>query len=241
PTLAKKMRLGALIFFSLVLYLALGGDSTAGNGRVLEEIISRGTFEVFLPKRNDNRCPATGFYTYDAFIEAAKAFPEFGNTGNEAMRKKEIAAFFGQTSHETNGGWPGADGGQFSWGYCFIKEVNPSPSVGQYYGRGPIQLTWDYNYRQCGDDIGVDLLGNPNLLSTNPVLSFKSAIWFWMKTQPPKPSCHDVITDIWRPSEADKAAGRLPGYGMTTHIINGGIECGRGPNQSVENRIGYFK
>lgn len=56
-----------------------------------------------LKHRNDGGCKAKGFYTYDAFIKAAKAFPNFGTTGNDATRKKEIAAFFGQTSHETTG------------------------------------------------------------------------------------------------------------------------------------------
>jgi chitinase len=56
-----------------------------------------------LKHRNDGGCPAKGFYTYDAFISAAKAFPGFGTTGDVATRKREIAAFFGQTSHETTG------------------------------------------------------------------------------------------------------------------------------------------
>lgn len=30
-----------------------------------------------------------------------------------------------------------------------------------YYGRGYVQLTWDYNYKKMGDLLGVDLLGNP--------------------------------------------------------------------------------
>lgn len=32
-----------------------------------------------------------------------------------------------------------------------------------FYGRGHIQLTWDYNYRTYGGFLGVDLLGNPDL------------------------------------------------------------------------------
>jgi putative chitinase len=32
-----------------------------------------------------------------------------------------------------------------------------------YYGRGLVQLTWDYNYKAMGIIIGVDLLGNPDL------------------------------------------------------------------------------
>ena len=40
-----------------------------------------------------------------------------------------------------------------------------------YYGRGLVQLTWDYNYRKMGPKIGVDLLNNPDL-----ALEVKNAI-----------------------------------------------------------------
>jgi len=82
------------------------------------------------------------------------------------------------------------------------------------------------NYQQAGDAIGQDLVSNPDLVSSDPVVSFKTAIWFWMTPQSPKPSCHDVILGNWAPSDADAAAGRVPGYGAITNIINGGIECG---------------
>lgn len=74
-----------------------------GSGSGIESVISSNTFNQMLKHRNDGGCKAKGFYTYDAFIKAAKAFPNFGTTGNDATRKKEIAAFFGQTSHETTG------------------------------------------------------------------------------------------------------------------------------------------
>ncbi|ESR35715.1 Basic endochitinase B [Citrus sinensis] len=226
-------------------------DGTAGDGGELGKIISRKMFEDLLEYRNDKRCPARCFYTYDAFIEAAKAFPAFGNSGNETMRKREIAAFFAQTGHETTGGWPDAPGGEYAWGYCFNREVGAAssdycdpnyPCRGKYYGRGPIQLSWNYNYLRCGEGLGLgeELLNNPDLLATDPVLSFKSAIWFWMTAQPPKPSCHEVIIDEWKPSANDVNAGRLPGYGLTTNIINGGIECGYVGNDAVRNRIGFF-
>ena len=32
-----------------------------------------------------------------------------------------------------------------------------------YYGRGYVQLTWDFNYRQFGDLLGIPLLKNPDL------------------------------------------------------------------------------
>lgn len=33
-----------------------------------------------------------------------------------------------------------------------------------YYGRGYVQLTWDYNYRKAGTKLGVDFIKNPGLL-----------------------------------------------------------------------------
>uniref|UniRef100_A0A2P2LEU5 Uncharacterized protein MANES_11G106100 n=1 Tax=Rhizophora mucronata TaxID=61149 RepID=A0A2P2LEU5_RHIMU len=230
-----------------------GGGGGGEEGGDLGSIISRSMFEQMLKHRNDVACPAKGFYTYDAFISAAKAFPGFGTTGDVPTRKREIAAFFGQTSHETTGGWATAPDGPYAWGYCFLREQNPgssycSPSSTypcasgkQYYGRGPIQLSWNYNYGQCGSALGMDLLNDPDLVATDPVISFKTAIWFWMTEQSPKPSCHDVIIGSWSPSAADSAAGRKPGYGMVTNIINGGLECGQGWNAQVENRIGFYK
>ena len=32
-----------------------------------------------------------------------------------------------------------------------------------YYGRGYVQITWDYNYKKFGKLLGVDLLGSPEL------------------------------------------------------------------------------
>lgn len=32
-----------------------------------------------------------------------------------------------------------------------------------YYGRGFVQLTWDYNYKKAGQKLKIDLLNNPSL------------------------------------------------------------------------------
>ncbi|GKV45158.1 hypothetical protein SLEP1_g52268 [Rubroshorea leprosula] len=37
----------------------------------------------------------------------------------------------------------------------------------------------------------------------------------------------------------DISAGRVPAYGVFTNIINGGVECGHGQDDEVDNRIGY--
>ncbi|WOL05298.1 Glycoside hydrolase, family 19, catalytic [Canna indica] len=226
--------------------------SPGGGG--VDSIITSSLFEQMLLHRNDPTCEGHGFYTYDAFVAVANSFSGFGTTGDNDTRKREIAAFLAQTSHETTGGWPEAPDGPYAWGYCYVTERNktqdyckpssqwPCAPGKKYYGRGPIQISYNYNYGQAGEAIGQDLLNNPDLVAADAVVSFKTALWFWMTPQPPKPSCHDVITDQWTPSPADQAAGRLPGYGVITNIINGGVECGRGgPVREVEDRIGFYK
>ena len=110
----------------------------------------------------------------------------------------------------------------------------------RYYGRGPIQLSHNYNYGPAGRGIGADLLGNPGLVATDSIVAFKTAMWFWMTAQGNKPSSHDVALGRWTPTAADTAAGRVPGYGVITNIINGGLECGIGPDTRVADRIGFY-
>ncbi|XP_021743665.1 basic endochitinase-like [Chenopodium quinoa] len=214
-------------------------------------IITPALFDQMLKHRNENSCPGRGFYTYNAFIAAARSFNGFGTTGDVTTRKRELAAFFAQTSHETTGGWATAPDGPYSWGYCFLREQgnppaycdpgSPCPAGKMYYGRGPIQLTHNYNYDLAGKAIKADLINNPDLVATDATISFKTAVWFWMTAQGNKPSCHNVIVGGWNPSAADQAAGRVPGYGVITNIINGGKECGKGQNDKVADRIGFYK
>ena len=48
----------------------------------------------------------------------------------------------------------------------------------KYRGRGLKQLTGKYNYEKCGKDLGVDFVGNPDLL-LEPIYAARSAGWFW--------------------------------------------------------------
>ncbi|KAF7130446.1 hypothetical protein RHSIM_Rhsim10G0202200 [Rhododendron simsii] len=147
------MRILALISLSL---LSILGPSAQQD---ISSLISKAVFENMLKHRNDAACQGKGFYTYEAFIAAAKAFGGFGTTGDDATKKREIAAFLAQTSHETTGGWPTAPDGPYAWGYCFVTEqTNPLPdycdgneqqkqqypcAAGQkYFGRGPIYPTF---------------------------------------------------------------------------------------------------
>lgn len=148
------------LFLSFILLLGIGLPSTEGHRRRREispvaSIVSEELFKNLFLHKDDSVCPANGFYTYQAFIEATKRFSKFGTTGCLATQKREIAAFLAQISHETTGGWATAPDGPFAWGLCFKEEVNPQSnycdaSVVQwpcspgksYKGRGPIQLSW---------------------------------------------------------------------------------------------------
>jgi chitinase len=60
-------------------------------------VVTKDAFDHMLPQRG---CPARGFYTYEAFVAAAGAFPTFAAAGNADARKKEVAAFL---THSTAG------------------------------------------------------------------------------------------------------------------------------------------
>lgn len=50
---------------------------------------------------------------------------------------------------------------------------------GKYYGRGFIQLTGKFNYNVYKNKSGVDIIGNPDLLNSNPQESVKIAVLFF--------------------------------------------------------------
>jgi hypothetical protein len=199
------------------------------------------------------------FYSFKAFVTASRVFPEF-LTGNPVTQKKELAAFLANIAQETSGGWAEAPGGYFKWGLCFLEEKQDSviniyadftkknylPVAGKaYFGRGPKQLSWNYNYGQFSEawfGSKDSLLQHPEKLSKDPVLSFASAIWFWMTPQYPKPSCHDIMTGKWQPTENDLQKGRVPGFGATVNVINGGVECGTGKDmEKTTYRYRYYQ
>jgi putative chitinase len=50
----------------------------------------------------------------------------------------------------------------------------------KYRGRGVIQLTGKENYTNCGNALGIDLIGSPELILTKKYAAL-SAGWFWNK------------------------------------------------------------
>jgi len=200
------------------------------------------------------------FYSFNTFILAARLFPSFLSDGDDSTQKRELAAFLANIAQETSGGWENAPGGYFKWGLYFLEERQdgfkyayndtskknyPGIEGKYYYGRGPKQLTWNYNYGQFSEawyGSKDTLLEHPEFLSIDPLLSFASALWFWMTPQFPKPSCHDIMTGKWIPTPDDIQKGRLPGFGATVNVINGGVECGSGADiLKTKYRYQYYQ
>ncbi|CAL0320899.1 unnamed protein product [Lupinus luteus] len=232
----------------------LGAEAYFSPITPISYIITQKLFESIFLHKDDTACPAKNFYTYESFIQASKCFPRFGSVGSLSTRKREIAAFLAQISHETTGGWATAPDGPYAWGLCFKEEVSPQSDYCDstnkewpcypgktYKGRGPIQLSWNYNYGPAGKALGFDGLRNPDIVSNNSLIAFKTALWFWMTEQKPKPSCHNVMIGNYVPTEADIAANRTAGFGLVTNIVNGGLECGIPHDSSVNDRIGHFQ
>jgi len=226
-------------------------DQGGGTGSGLAELLDAETWEEMFPNAN-------ALYTHAALVAAAEYYPAFASTGTLAQRRRELAAFLANIAHETTGGWPTAPGGAQAWGLYFIEEVGceggactgycdagnvtyPCAPGRTYHGRGPIQLSWNYNYGQVGAVLGLDLLNTPSLVTSDGVVAFRTALWFWMTAQSPKPSAHAVMTGGWTPSAGDVAAGRTVGFGMTINIINGGLECQQPTNTKVQDRVAFFQ
>lgn len=121
---------------------------------------------------------------------------------------------------------------------------NPNGKFLKYYGRGAKQLSYNYNYGPFSDFIFNDirpLLDDPDKVAKT-WLNLASAIFFFIYPAPPKPSMLHVVDGTWQPNEKDRELGIRPGFGATTNIINGGIECGHGHEKPQSlNRISYFE
>ncbi len=232
-------------------------DTTTGvDDCQVSDVLSQADWDEMFLHKDDPACSGS-IYTYQGLVDAAADYPLFACEGALEVRTREVAAFLAQISHEPTGGWPQAPDGPYAWGLCFIEEVgcennacpqycdannqqHPCAPGKTYHGRGAMQLSWNYNYGQAGDALGVDLLANPEQVASDSELAIQTALWFWMTEQQPKPSAHDVMVGSWAPTDQDEQLGRVPGFGMTTNIINGGLECGMPTTPAVEDRVGFF-
>ncbi|GFY92822.1 homolog of carrot EP3-3 chitinase [Actinidia rufa] len=194
--------------------------SPSSNDVAVSDIVSQTFFDGIIGQA-DASCAGKGFYSRSVFLQATDSYSSFGRDGSIDDSKREISAFFAHVTHET---------GHF----CYIEEIDgpsknyckedntqyPCVAGKGYYGRGPIQLSWNFNYGPAGNSIGFDGLNNPETVATDPVVSFKTALWFWMN------NVHSVIGQ---------------GFGETIRAINGDRECNGANPDTVNSRVEYYK
>src|SRR4029079_14354426 len=128
-------------------------------------VVSEAQFNQMFPSRNS-------FYTYSGLGPALSASPAFAATGSDAARKQEAAAFLANVNHETGGLVYIVEQNTANYPhYCDASQPYGCPA-GQaaYYGRGPIQLSWNFNYKAAGDALGINLLGNPYLVERDSAI-----------------------------------------------------------------------
>ncbi|TQV81058.1 glycoside hydrolase family 19 protein [Aliikangiella coralliicola] len=131
-------------------------------------------------------------------------------------------------------------------GKTWVCGKNADGSYKKYFGRGAKQLSYNYNYGPFSQAMFGDttvLLNDPDRVART-WLNLASAVFFFVYPQPPKPSMLHVIDGTWTPNAHDLSLGITAGFGATTNIINGGIECGTANGQEKaqsKNRIAYYK
>ena len=167
-----------------------------------------------------------GFYSYAGLVNAAATFGAFATTGDSTAQKREVAAFLANVGHET---------GDLVYieeiakaDYCSSSGSCPCAPGKQYYGRGPLQISWNYNYCSAGNALGVDLRANPELVAQDSTISWRTGLWFWMTSAGAgaRPA-HDSIVNGY-------------GFGETIRTINGSLECNGGNSGAVQSRVSRY-
>lgn len=205
-----------------VLVLALSACVTASESNAAKPssnhayMISEAQFDQLFPQR-------IPFYTYAGLLAAIKAYPEFANFGSTADNQREVAAFLANIMHESHElrAITEVDTSTHDH-YCNDQQGIPCAKGKQYFGRGPIQLSWNFNYALAGKALGLDLLNDPDMVSRDATVAWKTALWYWMEIKGSGPLPSHV------------AIKQKLGFGETVRSINGALECSK-----PSSNIGY--
>lgn len=201
-----------------------GGGTDPGTGNPSGFVVSEAQFNQMFPNRNP-------FYTYNGLVAALSAYPAFAQTGDDTTKRREAAAFLANVSHETGGLVYIVEQNTANYPhYCDATQPYGCPA-GQaaYYGRGPIQLSWNFNYKAAGDALGINLLANPYLVEQDPAVAMKTALWYWNTQNGP-----GTMT-------AHAAMVNGAGFGETIRSINGSLECNGGNPGQVQSRVNSYQ
>ncbi|ENR0233826.1 chitinase [Enterobacter bugandensis] len=247
-----------------------GRAANPDNVKRVEGIVKASDWDYLFPLRAQAYTYSNFLKAVGKFPALCKTYND--GRDSDAICRKELATMFAHFAQETGGheswrpeaewrqalvhvremGWSEGQKGGYN------GECDPKVWQGQtwpcgkdkdgdflsYFGRGAKQLSYNYNYGPFSEAMYGDvrtLLDKPELVA-DTWLNLASAIFFFAYPQPPKPSMLQVIDGTWQPNDHDKANGLVPGFGVTTQIINGGVECG-GPTEIAQsqNRIKYYK
>ena len=148
---------------SLVEAIIPGSPDNPKNVKTVEQILPESRFMALFPDKN-------AAYTYTNFLRAIGKFPAICN--NTSNCPKILAVMFAHFQQETAG-------------LFFLEEINkgaycatwtdwvaaayPCTEGKEYYGRGALQLSWNYNYGAFSNAMYGDasvLLEKPELVAT---------------------------------------------------------------------------
>jgi predicted chitinase len=184
------------------------------------QLVTREMYETMFPKQIE-------FYDYAGLVQETVGYPEFANTGDIDQRKREAAAFLANVGHETID-------------LVYIEEIEKGPYCSgesgecacqpgkQYFGRGPLQISWNSNYCTAGKALSLPLLADPDLVGRDRQVAWRTALWFWMtQNGAGNMTGHAAMTTG-------------AGFGETIRSINGAIECGGNGTMQVQDRVQYY-
>jgi len=250
--------------------VAPGRAQNPANVRRVEGIVDNGKFEHLFPLRAPEYTYRGLLQAFAKFPAVCGDYTDGRDA--DAICRRTLATMFAHFAQETGAheswrpeeeyrqalhyvremGWHEGDRNGYN-GECagsgWIAEAwpcgtYPDGTFKSYFGRGAKQLSYNYNYGPFSEamygDVGV-LLEAPERVA-DTWLNLASATFFFSYPQPPKPSMLHVIDGTWQPNAADLASGLVPGFGVTTQIINGGVECGGAAEHAQSaNRITYYR
>ncbi|MFC9733117.1 glycoside hydrolase family 19 protein [Streptomyces roseolus] len=204
-----------------------GVCGTGGGGGTPDPsgfVVTEAQFNQMFPNRNP-------FYTYAGLVAATKKYPAFAGTGSDTVKKQEAAAFLANVAHETGGLVHIVEQNTANYPhYCDARQPYGCPA-GQaaYYGRGPIQLSWNFNYKAAGDALGIDLLNNPWRVEREPDVAMMTGLWYWnTQNGPGTMTAHNAMVNG-------------AGFGQTIWAINGSLECNGGNPAQVQSRVTKYQ
>ncbi|MBT7530340.1 MAG: chitinase, partial [Gammaproteobacteria bacterium] len=247
-----------------------GRSANPGNVKRLEEIISSSDWDYIFPRRAPEYTYINFLKAVGKFPSMCGDYDDGRNA--EEICRKSLATMFAHFAQETGGHTKHWVEAEWRQGLHWIREMgwteemrggyngecNPDVWQGQtwpcgkfddgefksYFGRGAKQLSYNYNYGPFSEAMfgTVDtLLDNPEMVA-DTWLNLASAVFFYVYPQPPKPSMLHVVDGTWQPNSRDLDNGLVPGFGVSTQIINGGVECGGSVEiQQSVNRIDYYR